>query len=325
MLKRMSVYLLFLSLLLCLPALAEAQDNNRIVAVVGNDIITQYDLEKATNRLQSQILSNTPPNQARPSAQEIRKAALDNLIETLIFKQIVEREKLNLSEVELDRQVSAIMAKGHISEQELAAELSLRGMTMEEYRQELRQDILKRRLIERLVRSRVVISDEQVLAYYNANAGQLAPNRMHLRAIFLPLPADKNGQEQMRLLAQKIHQQLKEGADFSKLATDFSRGPGSDQGGDLGKIEIEDMLPSMRAAVEKLKPGEISKPVALPDNYVIFQRVVEQAAQRGVTAGPTESERQQIRALLEKQALDKRFKQWLEQVRSEVYIKVIEN
>lgn len=322
MLKVNGILLFLLLLLFASPV--GAQEQNRIVAIVGKEIITQFDLDKAVSRLESHLFSALPPGRPRPSAQEIKGMALDGLIENMVFKQIVERENLSMNDAELDRQVASMLAQGKASEHELAAELSLRGMTMQEYREELRQDILKRRLIDRLVRSRVVISEQQVDQYIAANAGNLVPGEMHLQAIFLPIPSDSRGQEQMRQVAQKLYQQLKEGADFAKLATEFSQGPGAGQGGDLGKININDMLPNMRAAVEKLKPGEISQPVPLPDNYVIFKRIAD-SARNGATSMVSEAQRRQVREILEKEALDKRFKQWMQQVRSEIYVKIIDN
>ena len=315
---------LLLLVVILLSSSASAQEQNRMVAIVGTDIITQYDLDKAISRLTSQILSGNP-HQPRPSSQEVRKAALDVLIESMVFKQILEREKLTMSDADLDHQMAAFLERNRINEREMAAELSLRGMTLQEYREEMRQDILKRRLIERVVRSRVVISDEQVMQYYKGHAGQLVPGEIGLRAIFLPIPSDARGREQMREVAQKLYRELKGGADFVKLASEFSQGPGAANGGDLGKINLEEMLPSMRTAVEKLRPGEISQPVPLPGNYVIFQRTASRALGSAVHVGPTDEERRQIRELLEKEALDKRFRQWMQQVRSDVYVKIIEN
>lgn len=311
-------------LALLLPAMALAQEQNRMVAVVGNDIITQLDLEKAMNRMESQLLSSAP-NQPRPSREEIRQVALETLIESMVFKQVLDKEGLTMSDEDVDRQVQAILERSNISEHELAAELSLRGITMQEYREEMRLEVLKRRLIDRRVRGRVVISDEQVLDYYYANAGQLRAGDMHLKAIFLAVPSDPKGGEQMRELAQKIYRELKAGGDFAKLAQEFSQGPGAAAGGDLGTLNITDMLPTMRAAVENLKPGEISQPIALPDNYVIFQRAPDATTSAGTRPEPTDSERRQIREILEKEALDKRFQEWMGQVRSEVYVKIIDN
>jgi peptidyl-prolyl cis-trans isomerase SurA len=313
------VFILF-TLLFC-TAPGFAQNQNRVVAIVGNEIITQMDLDRAITRIESQLASDAP-GRPRPSLVEIRKAALDSLIEWAIFKQMVERERLVLSDAELDNHIANIMAAGRINEQEMAAELTLRGMTLSEYREEVRLEVLKRRLIEHSVRNRVVISDEQIMRYYKDHAGQIVPGEMRLSAIFLPIG---NGDEaQIQNFAQKIHNQLTAGADFTALATEFSKGPGAQHGGDLGNIKIADILPSMREAVEKLQPGQISPPTLLPGNYAIFKRALGNS-NSGIMPEPTASERQQILAILEKEALDRRFTQWLNQVRSEVYVKVIED
>ncbi|MDR1397285.1 MAG: SurA N-terminal domain-containing protein, partial [Desulfarculales bacterium] len=238
--------------LLSPPFTAAAVESSRVVAVVGNEIITSAELDKAVSRLQSS-LARQEGGRVELGEAELRRAALNRLIEDSLFKQMLEKANLNLSEDFLDQQVQALLARNNIDEQMLAGELRLRGMSMEEYREELRMEILKRRLVERVVTNRVVISEEQVREYLRAHAGENLSGEMHLYAIFLPVPGDDKVKSQMEESVNKLHQALRAGEDFSLLAAQISRGPGAAQGGDMGRMNIRDMLPPMRQAVQALK------------------------------------------------------------------------
>jgi peptidyl-prolyl cis-trans isomerase SurA len=316
------------SALLTTSFTAAAAESSRVAAVVGNEIITSADLDKAAGRLQSN-LARQAGRQGQIREEEIRLAALNRLIEDAIFKQILAKANLSLSEDGLDQQVQALLARNNIDEQTLAGELRLRGMSMEEYREELRMEILKRRLVEKVVTNRVVISEEQVREYLRAHAGENLSGEMHLYAIFLPVPGDDKLKSQMEESVHKLYQALLAGEDFSRLAAQVSRGPGAAQGGDMGRINTRDMLPLMRQAVQALAPGEISQVVKLPDSYVIFRRSDDDGARSSAAADGDQpaadsAEMRQARAILEEQATEQRFNEWMKQVRSSIYVKVME-
>jgi peptidyl-prolyl cis-trans isomerase SurA len=313
--------------LLVLPVSAWAQESSRVTAVVGNEIITSSDLDKAIRRFYASLADQ---NSARLDQKEVRDMVLNRLIEDLVFKQVLNKANLSLSEEALEQQVQAMAARANLDQNALKAELWQRGMTMEEYREDLRMEILKRRLLERVITNRIVISDEQVMEYLRSQPALNAMEKINLYAIFLPVPADTHLQAQMEESVNKLHRALLEGEDFSRLAGQLSRGPGAAQGGDLGALNTQDMLPLMRQAVENLQPGQISKVVKLPDNYIIFRRaeddraVAAPAAAGELNQAPSPEQIRRARALLTEQATEARFNEWMRQVRSSIYVKVMD-
>ena len=318
--------ILIIAFCLLLPVSVFAQESNRVAAIVGSEIITEMDLQKAMDRVQAQIDAGRIPSGQVPGPRELRNIVLSELIEDMVFEAVLEREGVNISEEAVDQQINSMIARGRLSEEAFAAELSLRGMSMQEYRAEMRLEILKRKLIERVVTNRVVISDEQVMAYYRNNAGQLNKGEIHLYAIFLPVPADAQTRAQMEQSVQKLHKALLQGEDFHKLAMEVSRGPGAAQGGDLGVVKVTDMVAGMRSAVQDLKPGQISQPVTLGDNYVIFKRSPDDNNKppANIGATPTPEEMAQIRNTLEKETVEQRFQEWMRQLRDSVYVKIMD-
>ncbi len=327
----MRVRPLFLAWLCCLPFLvtpAQASEVNRVVAVVGDEVITSLDLDKVLRQIQQQVESAAAarPGEATPSEGQMRRMAMDRLIEDKIFDQEVKRAKLGVSQAELDMYVDRIKNANQMSNEEFLAQLSRRGVTPEEYKEDLKREILKHKLVERFVKSRVVISDKEVESFYaQQTGGAPTEGQVRLRAVFLKVAdgADQAQEDQVRAQAQKLRDKVAGGADIAEVAKNYSQGPGADQGGDLGLVSPNDLLPSMRHALGQLKPGQISPVFQVPGAFAFMQLVDDKAA-KVVASGLTPQLKEQIRQRLEQETLDKRFREWLRELRAKSYVRVIE-
>ena len=325
----MRARLLFLAWLVCLalvPPPASADEVNRVVAVVGDEIITGLDLDQLVRQMQQQVeAAASRPGESPPPAAQIRRMALDRLIEDKIFDQEVKRAKLGVTQTELDMYFDRIKSANQISHEEFLAQLSRRGVTPEEYKEDLRREVLKHKLVERFVKSRVVIGDKEVEDFHRQQAGSApAGEQVRLRAVFLRLPegAGPAQEDAARTQAQSLRDKVAGGADFAEMARRHSQGPGAAQGGDLGLVSPGDLLPSMRHALGQLKPGQISPVFQVPGAFVFMQLVDEKTAP--AASGLTPQLREQIRQKLEQEAMEKRFREWLRDLRAKAYVRVIE-
>lgn len=327
----MRVRLLFLAWLCCLPLLAptaQAAEVNRVVAVVGDEVITSLDLDKVLRQIQQQVEATAAarPNEPAPSEAQMRRMAMDRLIEDKIFEQEVKRSKLGVSQPEIDMYIDRIKRANQMTDEEFLAQLSRRGVTPEEYKEDLKREILKHKLVERFVKNRVVISDKEVEDFYNRRSGA-APeaDQVRLKAVFLKIAdgADQAQEERVRAQAQRLRDQVAGGVNIAEVAKNHSQGPGADQGGDLGLVSPNDLLPSMRHALGQLKPGQISPVFQVPGAFAFMQLVDDKAA-KVVASGLTAQQKEQIREQLEQEALDKRFREWLRELRAKAYVRIIE-
>lgn len=318
-----------LAAMLCLfglPAPCPAQEVNRVVAVVGDEVITTLDLEKMERQLQEQVAAAgaARPGDPLPTAAQIRRMGLDRLIEDKIFAQEVARLKLTVSQGELNSYIDRIKASNQLSQEEFVAQLSRRGVTLEEYQEDLKREILKHKLVDRNVKSRIVVSDKEVDEFYRQHAeGSSSAGQVRLRAVFLRVEdkASPAQEEQVRNQAAELQSRVTKGADFAEAARKYSQGPGAEQGGDLGLVSPGDLLPSMREALAQLKPGQVSPVFKIPGAYV-FMKLEDQAA--AAVSGLTPQLREQIRQRLEQETMEKRFREWLRELRSKAYVRVME-
>lgn len=297
---------------------------NRVVAVVGDDVITAIDLDKSMARTKVQMarMKASGRGQDIPPSQ-LRRLSLERLIDDKIFEKEVKRQKLNVSKGELDHYINRIMRANKIGEDDFVASLSRQGLTPEEYRDSLKREILKQKLINQAVKKQIVVTDSEVNDYFKEHREQFQNiAEVKFRAIFLTVDpkAGLSAGNVVRQKGENLLQKIKEGADFGELAKQYSLGPGAAQGGLLGPLKAADLLPSMRQALAELKPGAVSPVMQIPQGFVIM-KLVERSGGGDL---PLDAVREQIRKKLEAQNTEKRFREWMKELREETYVKIID-
>jgi peptidyl-prolyl cis-trans isomerase SurA len=317
----LSLLLSFLWALLFPPASPTAEVVDRIIAYVNDDIITLSELNEKTAAIIAGRKQNPYLREQGQDVEKLRREILDNLVnERLAAKEII-RLKISVTAAEVDAVVKTIMDDNKLTPEQLEAELRNEGQTLEDFRKRIREDLERARLIDREVRSKTVITDAQVEAYYQANREEfLAKVRRRLQSIFLPFaPEDTpDGQRQIYALAEQIRERLSRGADFAAMAKRYSRGPGAETGGDLGFFNEGELDPVLEQAIETLKPGEISQIVHTGNGLHII-RVVEVQA---VAERPMDEVRETIRRRLFQQEINRKYADWLKGLRDRSFVKI---
>lgn len=305
--------------------MAKAEVTNRVVAVVGDEVVTAMDLESYIKLIKNQLRSLQRQSGGRaemPAPSEIRQLALERLIDDKIFAAEVKKQGLRVGEDDVDRYVSRIKSAAGITEDEFVAGLNREGLSREEYREQLKRDILKQRLIASEVKNRIVVSEAEVDRYIAENAAKYNnAGDVTLRAVFLLLPENPSPEESnaIRQRAEELLQQVKNGADIAEVAEKNSQGPGAQDGGKLGPLDSTDLLPEMREALASLEQGQVSEVVRLPNGFV-FMKLLSRGGEGQVA---DQELRAQVRAKLEREAMDKRFEEWIRELRSKYYVRVI--
>ena len=301
---------------------ASAAVVNRVIAEVGNEVVTSADLDKMISYMEASLRPAPTPQAADQRRKELAQLALNRLIEDKILAQEVKRQKIKVSDEAVERYIDRVKKSNNISDEMFAAQLRRRGITPQEYREQLRKDMLKHRLVRDQVRSQVVISDEQVNDYYKKHGGQYQNmKQVRLRALFIKVPEDAKpaAEDALKQKAEKLRAQALEKGDFAKLAEEYSEGPGAQNGGELGPLAMSDLLPAMRSALTELKPGQISSVLKVPGSFV-FMQLLESSGESGL---PLQQVQEQIRSKLEKEAAEKKFNDWLKELRGKTYVRIV--
>ena len=140
--------------------------------------------------------------------------------------------------------------------------LADQGMSLDQYQEELKTDLIMDQVIKKEVEAKIKIDDKQLKAYYEKNIGKYrTPEKARASVILIKLPPNSSSESEKKARAkmQSILKQVNSGTEFSGLAKKFSQDSLASKGGDLGFFAKKQMLPAFSERAFKLKVGEISE------------------------------------------------------------------
>lgn len=282
----------------------EAVVVDRIVAVVNDDIITLRELEQAAAPLAS---GRDDEGQAL-----VRRNVLDQMIADRLLQQQIEEAKIEVTDPEVDRAFQDVLRQNSITEEDLRSAVTARGMSMGQYREDLRRQLKRLKIIDLKVRQRVVVPDTALReAYQQETAGDAVEKFITLRHLFFRSDESKRSRNSARTRAQAARKRILGGEDFAAVAKAVSEGPTAKQGGDLGEVSEKGLLPALAASVRKLPVGQVSAPI-VTDNGVHIVEVLSRA-----TRPPRsfESMRGKLYQRLVQKETERQMAIWLKEIR----------
>jgi peptidyl-prolyl cis-trans isomerase SurA len=253
------------------PAVGGTSTVDRIIAVVNGEIITSSDLQSAAAQSRLGLLTLSPDGiiSQRPSSEQ---EILEQLINQRLQLQIARKKGITVGPEEVEKAVADVKLKnGMTTDSALQKALQEERADLDQYKNGLKDQIMIVKLVNREVKSGVVLSDEEMRSYYADHSNQfLSPMQYRLRQIYIPLSQPDSAQTAEQI-ARNVEEQLKNGADFQVLVKRYSSGPELKDNGDLGTVRADQMMPEIRRAIESLKPGEFSGPVKTAAAVHIFR------------------------------------------------------
>ena len=304
------------------PAQANLLDAGAVV--VNQDIITLSEIEEAARPIFEQIAAEVPPAQQAEARRQAREGIIERLIEKHLLLQQAERLNISVSAAEIDQAQTQVMERNAVGPEEFRAELRRMGINELEYRESLREQILTSKIVNQAVRSRVVIPEEKIRAYFEQHYVEEDRGRHILQIGFIVEGTQTQAARKvLRAKADKVQSLALAGEDFRALARQYSNLPSADDGGDLGILQEDEMVGYIREAVLALQPGQVSPVVATSDGWMIFKVLAVSTPGAVRTKAPYESVKENIQDVLYKQEMEKYYTTWLEEIRREAYIKIL--
>jgi peptidyl-prolyl cis-trans isomerase SurA len=263
-------------------------------AVVDGKEIHRAEVEKY---FRSRVNPEGPPP-SQEEALSLKLSILDELVNNEILLEHANKTNVVASDAEVEDKFTE--SKNPYTEEEFQRKLRDSGITVDDLKAELRREVSIQKLINREIISKITVTDQDVIDFYNQNRAQfnLAEPRIHLAQIVVTPRPDptvhnrKNDKSTNDAEARKkvalLEEKLNTGADFSQLAMDYSEDSSAATGGDLGFIpesSFNQSDPALKKAALTLRPGEVSQPIAVrTGGYVIVKMLAkEQAGQRELT------------------------------------------
>lgn len=242
----------------------EALTVDRIIATVNNEIVLLSDYQKFVHKY----------------AQDSRKEGIDegllrNLLEEKIIYLEARKQGFDATDGEVAQSISEFQKRNALSPMEFEKRLADEGMSMQDYKTLLKENIISLKLINRDVDSRVKVSDRDIALHYNDNRGLFAktPEKMQVKAIFLKLSEAPTLTEvtDLKIKSLKIHDELSRGDFFERMVAQHAEEFLKARDGLLGEFEKGELLPELDSYLQNMREGEISSPLWTKEGVYILK------------------------------------------------------
>ncbi len=305
------------------PASKAAHIVDRIVAIVNEDVISLTELNEALVPYENQIRNlGYPPEKEREARYQLRERLLNQLIDEKLAEQEIREAGIRVEKEEVDATMERIKKNRYLDDETLREELAEDGLTLEELRENIRKQILRAKLVTRKVKSKIVITDQDVKAYYESNVDtRKDENILSLRHILMRVPpgAIPENTAAVRERMETVLSKLEAGESFEALAERYSESTFAGPGGMLGEFSEDSLAPAIRNAVSDLSPGEHSGIVTTPQGLQILQV----ASCGGGDGESPEEAYPKIKEKLYNEIVNERFQTWVDSLREKAHIKII--
>jgi peptidyl-prolyl cis-trans isomerase SurA len=291
---------LLLSLLALFVFSAEAAivEVDRIVAIVNDDVVMLSELNNQIHTIRAQLAQR---GQAAPPDESLRKQVLERIIITRLQLQVAERSGITVSDNQINRAIANIASQNGMTITQFRATLEADGFDFETFREDMRRNMITSRVLQRNVKQRINITEREIDNFLATNKTQRGVNEQyHLQHILIGVP-DGASSEQIKQAEDKalrIIAELRNGADFTRMAQTRSDGQNALNGGDLGWRSKAELPSLFIEAVQNMQQGEISNPIRSPSGFHIIKlselrseesrHVVQQTHARHILIRPSE-------------------------------------
>lgn len=301
------VSLLILSILF--PSVSHCEIIDRIAAIVNDDIITLMELQRFVS---------VEKHGKFVSVNEyfrniLLREKIDGVIDNVLIKQQAKKLKIDVSEREIKNVISNINKQYLITEEELKEQLKKENINFNDFVDGLKTNILRTKVLSQVISPEVLVTEKILQDYYNKNLDEYREEEYRLKQIFI---SNKASDPQKK--ASQAYSLLKEGKPFESIAKEFSEDPSGPEGGDIGVIKSEELMPELRQAVRALVPGAYTSIIGTPYGFLILKLI---ETKRGDTIA-FELVKDKIHERIVREESEKRYKDYINKLRKASYIEV---
>jgi len=295
-----------------------------IVAVVGDDVVLESELQASINQIRARAGSRVD----QMPGNVLRSRVLDRLIMTRLQAARANERGITVSDTEIDQGMARIAKQNGMNRQQFMRAVANDGMDPQTLRAQVREELLVSKLRRQEVMKKVVVTEDDIDRYLEnqslredgdtqAAGGTVMVQELELRHILLQ-PNEIRGDQRTQDLARQIRERLKAGDDFAALAREYSDDNATaNQGGSLGWVRPDQFESATQRQLADLKIGQVSRVFQTREGYEIIK--LQDRRQKDKTL---EARRDRARAQLGKQKAADEGQLWLRKLRDEAYVDI---
>jgi parvulin-like peptidyl-prolyl isomerase len=293
-----------------------AESVNGIAAIVNDKVITYSEVRDVVEPRERLLRAQYSGGELVKKITELRKAALQDLIDRQLIIQAFDKEKLAIPPHFVDERVEAVIKENFGGDRAAFIKtMEAQKYTMSKFRDLERQKIIVQAMRAKNVKTNLIIPPGKVEEYYHQHR-ELFSSKAQVKLRMIMIPGQGGSAQQS--MAEEIRAKLITGADFDKMAQMYSEDSTRDLGGDWGWVDEKTLSPELSRVAFSLKPGAISNLVELGGNFYILK---VEARQGGDLKPLTKELRAEIEGRLRQEQAQELQEHWLASLRSKAYIK----
>jgi parvulin-like peptidyl-prolyl isomerase len=294
---------------------------DRIVAVVNDDIITLSELDSSFQPYQKRIDAGYKGPDKDKVIADGHSKILSRMIDNRLIEQRSKKAGIVIKDDEVMDTIKDLLGRKSIPMAELTKTLEQEGTTLEAYRQDMKEQMTRMRLLRRELKTKTLVSDEEIGEYYVKHRQEYeGKEAVRIKQILILLPQNASRAMKIKLNAdaEMIRKRMVDGESFDMLAVQFSQGPSAATGGDVGFLDKGTMLPEVDDRAFRLSKDEISEVIVSPVGF----HIIKVLDRRGAGIKPIDVVREEIKAKLEEEKMEKKYEEWIVDLRKKSHIEI---
>lgn len=325
--KKIAVYILCLSIFTTLNCFAQVkkaklpeESLDKIVAIVNDDVITSSEYEQAFSITKLQM---SQAQMQIPNESDMKKQVMEQLINKKLQLQIAKQAGVQVSDEELNKAIEQVAESNNVSVSELLTHVNQGGMTTDDYRNEVRDQLTLQKLQQQEFSGKIQpVTAQEVANFMRSKQWQTMSvnsqeKEYHLEDILVPISDAPSADEitEAKQRAEGILQKLQQGQDIQTIKQAEMGVTKPIEGGDLGWHKLGDMPSAFTETVAQMQEKEVAGPLQTSNGFHLIHLV----ELRAVT-GKTSPNREQAEQFLLQRKIDEALKIWMSKMRSQAYI-----
>lgn len=285
---------------------------DRIVVVVNREVITQSQLNKEIEHIKKQYEQS---NQPLPSVNELRSKVLDSLIAKSLTLQLATSKGVIATDEDVDKAINNILKLNKIDLVQLKQALQQQGISYDTYKKQLQEQIVMQKVQQEEVAKTITLTPEDVKKFANENKNKFnGYNAYHVVDILMPISESSTPEQvaSLRKQANEVVALLQKGKAIDEILKQYPYA----QNNDLGWRSVGELPSIFQAKVANMTVKSVSTPIQAPNGFHILQLLEA----KGENPKLTEND---LKNLAFQQKVNEGIKVWIDKLRSESYVKIM--
>ena len=243
-----------------------ATQTSGIAAIVNDFVISDYDLNQRT----ALFVATSGARPTPETINQIRGQVLRALEDEVLELQEAQKHKINIPKSDVDKAIQNIADDNHVKVDQIADQIKSAGVAIETLRQQIAAQLTWQRLVTARYGTDILVTDQQVDEQMDRLKQGSDKPQFLVSEIFLSVNR-ADDEMSVRDSAEQLVKQLKQGASFTTIASQFSQSPSAAEGGDIGWVVQGQLSEDEDKALVPLKPGDIAGPIRAEGGYYVLQ------------------------------------------------------